>query len=80
MKKSSGLFSENIVNIFPNYPIEDEGTLKNFRIREDYLTKIFLLAEFRVIKSNNKINELIKFHTRHKYLFMSYSQTLLNKL
>lgn len=71
--KSSWLFVQNIEKIFQNYPMEDEGRLKNFRIRESFLTKIFCLAKLREILKNEKINELQNFQAENKYLFMSYS-------
>ncbi|MEO0092644.1 MAG: hypothetical protein ABIK67_00080 [candidate division WOR-3 bacterium] len=43
--------------------IEGEGRLKNF------------LVQFRQVKQ--KINELVKFHTKNKLLFMAYNQVKL---
>ncbi len=74
------LFGQNIIDIFWNTPVEDEGRLKNFRIRESFLTKIFCLARFRNIKEENDISLLQKFQANNKYLFMSYSQDKLNVL
>ena len=74
------LFSEKVFEMFPNYPIEDEARLLNFKIRENFLTKIFLLAKFRELKKEKSIKSLMDFQANNKYLFMSYNKQWLNKL
>ena len=68
-----GLFAENVIKKFSNIPIEDEGRLKNLFIRENFLTKIFVLADFRKVKSGN-FQDILNFHTKNKLLLMSYSK------
>ncbi|MGL4850462.1 MAG: YbgA family protein [Clostridium sp.] len=76
IRKSSGLYSSAIKTYFPTLPIEDEGRLSNFSIRNQFLIKIFTLANFYSLKDTNKIYSIIQFHTKNKFLFMSYNQTL----
>ncbi len=79
--KTDGLFSKVAKEKYPYLPIEDEGRLHDFWIRQDFLTKIFTYAEFRHLKKDLKhIKDLIKFHQRHKYLIMLYSPTNLKKM
>jgi len=73
-------FARNIDSFFSLIPIEDEWRLKNFRLREEFLTKIFCLSEFRDIKQNKKISLLAEFQAKNKYLFMAYSQDIQVKL
>jgi uncharacterized protein YbbK (DUF523 family) len=42
--KTSGMFSEGILKQFPNLVKEDEKRLNNISIRENFLTRIFVLA------------------------------------
>ncbi|ACB85706.1 YbgA family protein [Natranaerobius thermophilus] len=79
-KRGAGLFSECLLEQWPNLPVEDEGRLKNRIIRENFLTKIFSLARFAEIKSSELVKELIKFHADHKFLFMSYNESVKNEL
>lgn len=72
--KGSGFFGSAVINKFPDLPVEDEGRLKNFKIREHFLTKLFLFARFRKIKLSNSMKELVKFHSESKMLLMSYNQ------
>lgn len=78
--KGRGLFAEKVLSRFPDLAIEDEGRLKNFSIREHFLTKIFLISSFKEIKKDMSINLLIDFHSRNKLLLMCYSQKGLKEL
>lgn len=78
--KGSGLFAAEVLRRFPNIPIEDEGRLTNFRIREHFLTSIFTLARFRKVKKSNSMRELVKFHSDNKLLISSHNKTDLKRL
>ena len=80
VEKTSGYFGGAVLKRYPLLPIEDEGRLRNARIKEHFLTKLFMLAAFRKVKSEGSINDLIKFHTENKYLLMAYNQAELCKL
>lgn len=73
----NGMFANDIVEKYSDYPIETERRLSNFSIREHFFIQIFTTALFRDIKKNG---ELVDFHTRCKYLFMTYNQTGLRRL
>ena len=80
IEKTSGYFGNEILKRYPFLPIEDEGRLRNSRIKEHFLTKLFIFAAFRKVKSEGNIKNLVKFHTENKYLLMAYSQVELRKL
>lgn len=79
-EKRAGYFTKNLSEKFPSLVIENEGRLKNFKLRENFLIKIFMLADLRNVIEGGKIKELIDFHSNNKYLIMSYNQDGLNKL
>ena len=76
----SGLFGEKVKQGFSHLAIEDEGRLRNFTIREHFLTKLFTIASFKKLKKEGLIHDLVQFHAENKYLFMAYQPTLLKKL
>lgn len=78
--KGSGFFGEFVLEKFPFHPIEDEGRLLNYEIRDHFLVKLFAFTKFKEIKKNKIINELNKFHSENKLLFMAYNQAGLNRL
>lgn len=78
--KGSGFFGGFLMEQFPFHPIEDEGRLLNYEIRDHFFVKLFALTKFKEIKKKNIINELNRFHSENKLLFMAYNQTGLRKL
>ena len=67
--KGPGFFGSKVMEMFPGLSIEHEGRLKNFKLREHALTKLFALAGFR--DHQGKMADLVKFHSNNKYLFMA---------
>ncbi len=78
--RTSGFFGGAVLGRFPDLAIEDEGRLKNSRIKEHFLRKLFTIASFRKVKASNSINELIKFHSENKLLLSAYNQEKLRVL
>jgi uncharacterized protein YbgA (DUF1722 family)/uncharacterized protein YbbK (DUF523 family) len=74
-RKGPGFFGGAVKEKFTTLAIEDEGRLKNFQIRENFITKLFTLARFRQIRSEKKMRDLVDFHSRHKLLLLAYNQT-----
>lgn len=72
--KGAGFFGGKAVEMFPYAAIEDEGRLRNYRIRDHFLAKVFISADFRRVKEAKSLTELIKFQSRNKLLLMANSQ------
>ena len=75
--KGAGLFASKILKKFPNHPKEEDKRLNNIFLREHFFTSIFTIADY---KNVGTIDSLYKYHAKHKYLFMSYNQTLMRKM
>ena len=73
--RGSGFFGGEVVARFQGLPIEDEGRLTNFTIRENFLTKLFAFARFREVKKSSSIKALIDFHSHYKLMLMGYNQS-----
>ncbi len=80
IEKTSGYFGGAVLKRYYSLPIEDEGRLRNSRIKEHFLTKLFALADFRKVKAEASMKELVRFHTENKFLLMAYNQAELKKL
>jgi uncharacterized protein YbgA (DUF1722 family)/uncharacterized protein YbbK (DUF523 family) len=74
--KTAGFFAVAVQERFPLLPIEDEGRLRNVRIRDHFLTRIFTLSDFHRAAASGRPDRLIRFHTRNKFLLMAYHQQL----
>ena len=73
-EKTTGLFGGAVAGFFQDIPVEDEVRLTNLRIREHFYTRIFTHKRFADLKKAPTMAKLVDFHTRHRYLFMIYSQ------
>jgi uncharacterized protein YbgA (DUF1722 family) len=76
----AGLFGGAILNTYAGLPIESDGRLRNQKIREVFLTKVFAFAALRELEKSTKMRDLVDYHSRNKYLFMSYNQQKMRAL
>lgn len=73
-KKGKGLVAEQILKNFSYFPIEDDGRLNNFTIRNNFLMRIFLLSSFKEFLNTNSLSYLNEFHSKNKLLLMCFGQ------
>jgi uncharacterized protein YbgA (DUF1722 family)/uncharacterized protein YbbK (DUF523 family) len=70
-----GFFGGAAIDRFPDLPVEDEGRLSNFSLREHFLTRLFTLAEFRRICRAAEMKDLVEFQASNKWLLMACHQS-----
>ena len=75
-----GLFADEVLTRFPHAAVEDEGRLRNYRIREHFLTRLFALAALREVEGTGRMSDLVAFHSRYKLVLMAYNQTAMREL
>lgn len=75
--KTTGLFADAVQRRFPHIPIENEGRLLNFNLREQFMIRVFMMRDFKKTKSSGKVSSLTAFHAANKYLLMTFSQRIL---
>lgn len=74
LERGSGFFGGAVLERFPWLPVEDEGRLSNYRLREHFLTRLFAIARFSEIKARPAMRSLVQFHAENKLLLLVYSQ------
>ena len=79
-QKGVGIFATHAIARYPNLPIEEEGRLTNYVIREHFLTKLYTMFRFQAVKQSGSMKELVRFHSEYKFLLMAYNQTQLRLL
>lgn len=79
-QKGVGIFAAHAIRRYPNLPIEEEGRLSNYAIREHFLTKLYAMFRFQAVKQSCSMKELVRFHSEYKFLLMAYHQTQLRLL
>ncbi|MDB2162307.1 2-thiouracil desulfurase family protein, partial [Clostridium butyricum] len=73
-KNATGIFSSKVIEGMSNIPIENEGRLKNYNIRDEFLTKIFTINDFKCTDS------ILDFHNKNILLLKSYSTKISKEL
>ncbi len=80
ISKGPGFFGRAVLQRFSDLAVEDEGRLRNPRIKEHFLTKLFTIASFREVKASDSLNNLVGFHSKNKLLLKTYNPKELGKL
>jgi len=79
-----GAFAGRLMENMPWLPVEEAGRLMDSHLRENFITRVFVLDEWMQMQSDNLARkDIIDFHSTHKYLVMAHSQKhykLLGKL
>lgn len=78
--RGTGLFAQAVAVRYGHLAVETEARLYDSRMREHFLTKLYALAAFRVLKKDPSVKELVRFHSENKYLLMAYNQSVLKNL
>ncbi len=74
-RNATGIFGAEVLARYPDLAVEDEGRLRNPRVKEHFLTKLFTLARFRKVEKSGSMQEMVRFQTENKMLLMAYNQT-----
>jgi len=74
-KDGVGFFAAELMRLWPNLPIEDEGRLNDGPLRENFIGRIFARSRWHgLIDSGLNRGSLVEFHTAHKLLLLSHSE------
>jgi uncharacterized protein YbgA (DUF1722 family)/uncharacterized protein YbbK (DUF523 family) len=76
-RRGPGLFAERLLRRRPEAVVEDEGRMRNRRLREHFLARLFAHAALREVRTPG---QLVAFHARHKLLLMACSERALREL
>jgi uncharacterized protein YbgA (DUF1722 family)/uncharacterized protein YbbK (DUF523 family) len=79
-EKTVGMFAAHVLERFGGLAIEDEGRLTNLRLREHWLTKLYLHARFRKLMKHPTAGAFVQFQAENKLLFMAYHQTKMREM
>jgi uncharacterized protein YbgA (DUF1722 family)/uncharacterized protein YbbK (DUF523 family) len=78
--KTEGFFGGGLMEGMPGLPVEDEGRLLNYVIRDHFLTCIYTLSYFEQVKKSREMSQLVAFQSDYKYLLMAYHPSSQKKL
>lgn len=72
--RDAGRFAQAVLARFGHLPIEDEGRLTNYVLREHFLTHLYATARLRALKETPTLSALVQFQAENKLLLMGYHQ------
>ncbi len=76
-----GLFARRLCEAFPNLPMEEEGRLGDARLRENFLTRVFVYDDWLTLREQGaSAKALVDFHARHKLLVLAHDQARYRQL
>lgn len=72
-KAGVGIFARALLERMPLLPVEEEGRLNDFRLRENFLERVFAYQRLRRFFGGDwTLGDLVAFHTAEKLLLMSH--------
>jgi uncharacterized protein YbgA (DUF1722 family)/uncharacterized protein YbbK (DUF523 family) len=74
VRYGSGIFGGMVKERYGHLAVEEDLRLKEGNIREHYLRKLFILADFRTSKQEKSMKGLVDFHTRNKIQLKAYNE------
>jgi uncharacterized protein YbgA (DUF1722 family) len=80
-RKGRGLFAEALMTHYPDLPMEEEGRLQDWKLRENFVERVFSYYRWLAfINSNPRAKDLVQFHTRQKLAILAHSRPHYQKL
>ena len=67
-------FAGAVLARYGGLAVEDEGRLRNRRIREHFLTKLFALARLREIGGGGRMRDIVRLQSIYKFLLLAYGE------
>lgn len=69
-----GLFATALLDRFPLLPVEEEGRLRDARLRENFIERVFAAFRWqRFLTGRPRRGDLVRFHTGQKLTVMAHS-------
>lgn len=78
--KGNGMFTQVLLSHFPLHPFTHDGQLNDYKYREHFLIKLFMLATLHRIIEKKSIKGLMDFHRDNELLMMCYSRQAYKEL
>jgi uncharacterized protein YbgA (DUF1722 family)/uncharacterized protein YbbK (DUF523 family) len=73
VRSGRGVFADALVRRFPGLPIEDEGRLRDARLCENFVERIFAYRRLSALfRDGWSTGDLVRFHTAHKLTLLAH--------
>lgn len=79
--KEDGIFASMCRERYPLLPMEEEGRLQDAWLRENFVMQLFAYDAYEQFKASvPTVGDLVRFHTRHKFLLQAKDEQLYREL
>lgn len=76
-----GIYAYQLMQNFPNLPVEEEGRLGDPVLRENFIQRVFIYQRWkRFLADRPSWSGLTEFHARHKLILFSHDQNMARDL
>ncbi|MES3009080.1 MAG: DUF523 and DUF1722 domain-containing protein [Pseudomonadota bacterium] len=70
-----GIYASTLMKNFPDLPVEEEGRLGDFVLRENFIQRVYVMYRWKALQRERlTVGGLVQFHARHKLILMSHCQ------
>lgn len=74
-RKGRGLFTQALLRLWPELPLEEDGRLNDNLLRESFIERAFCRNRWRVLLHRGlSRSRLVEFHTAHKMLLRAHDE------
>ena len=81
VKSGRGIFAAELMDRYPNLPVEEEGRLSDPALRENFVERVFAYWRLRrLFGSKWDVGAIVAFHTAHKLILMAHSPDAYRRL
>ncbi|WP_406658330.1 DUF523 and DUF1722 domain-containing protein [Methanolobus sp. ZRKC2] len=80
VERGAGFFAKKIIARYAGHPMEEDDRLRNYRIRNHFLTQLYTFADFRCVKRSLSQKELEVFNRKNYFLFSFYDDSVYGKM
>lgn len=80
-KDGMGVFTRRLGELLPWLPVEEQGRLHDPGLRENFVGRIFALADFRAsVGAGGRPATLVDFHARYKFMLLAHDPVACREL
>ncbi|OGQ91831.1 MAG: hypothetical protein A2289_11670 [Deltaproteobacteria bacterium RIFOXYA12_FULL_58_15] len=80
-RNGRGLYARELIERFPNLPVEEDGRLNDAGLRENFVERIFAYRRVRTLFGGRwRLGDLVAFHAREKLLLLAHDRPTYQEL
>lgn len=81
LANGQGLFAKQVMEAYPLLPVEEEGRLNDYKLRENFLERVFGYHRLQILwQKRFRRGDWVKFHQDNKFLLLSHGRRFYQEL